>query len=143
MKPTPYTREDIEVETGPAAERPPPQKVRRPRTSTAAPTWARIPHERALQLHGRIDGAAWIVLIELDRLIFKTGQNPVRLPNKKLRAVGMSRTGKAKALRQLQSAGVVTYKQDGNEAPLVHPLLVPNLPVRVSPADYPVICRLQ
>jgi hypothetical protein len=121
MKPTPYTRENIQVEPDPAAEHSPPpsQKVRRPRTSTGAPTWARIPHERALQLHGRIDGAAWIVLIELDRLIFKTGQNPVRLPNKNLREVGMSRTGKAKALRQLQSAGVVTYKQDGNEAPLV------------------------
>lgn len=47
-------------------------------------TFARIPHERGLKLCGRIGAAAWVVLIELDRQIFKNHKNPIHLPNKKL-----------------------------------------------------------
>jgi hypothetical protein len=83
-------------------------------------TFARIPHQRGIELYGKIDGAAWIILLELDRLIFKAyGRNPVRLANLSLEAVGMSRNAKSKALRQLQSAGVITVVQQGREAVLV------------------------
>ena len=89
-------------------------------------TFARIPHERGLKLCGRIGAAAWVVLIELDRQIFKNHKNPIHLPNKNLEAVGMSRSTKKRALRQLQDAGVVIVEQQGHEATLVthlwHPL---------------------
>jgi hypothetical protein len=80
-----------------------------------------------MKLYKRIDGAAWVVLLELDRLIFKAyGRNPVRLANQGLAAVGMIRSTKLRALRQLQDAGVITVVQDGQCAPLVthhwHPL---------------------
>ena len=58
------------------------------RTDLAAPlrrqriveTFARIPHDKALELYRhKIDRAAWVVLIELDRLVLKArGKNPVR-----------------------------------------------------------------
>ena len=80
-----------------------------------------------MELFGHIDGAAWIILLELDRLIFKSfGRNPVHLTNQALEAVGMRRNSKWKALRQLEAAGVITVAREGREAPLVthlwHPL---------------------
>jgi DNA-binding transcriptional ArsR family regulator len=80
-----------------------------------------------MELYGRIHGAAWIILLELDRLIFKSfGRNPVRLANHNLEAVGVSRNAKSKALRQLRDAGVITVNQQGREAAMVthlwHPL---------------------
>jgi hypothetical protein len=96
---------------------------RRARTTE---TFARIPHQRGLQLYGHIGGAAWVVLIELDRLIFKAGgRNPIRLTNQNLQAIGMSRSTKVKALRQLQNAGVITIKLQGREAVIVTHLWYP------------------
>jgi hypothetical protein len=111
----------IEVETIETAV-PAPRK--RARTGE---TFARIPHRRGLELYGRIHGAAWIILLELDRLIFKSfGRNPVRLANHNLEAIGVSRNAKLKALRELQDAGVITVNQQGREAAMVthlwHPL---------------------
>ena len=99
-------------------------------------TFARIPHERGMKLYGRIDGAAWVILLELDRLMFKSfGGNPVRLTNQNLTIVGVSRDAKRKALRQLKDAGVITVVQQGREAPLVthlwHPMK-PEVPVSRS-----------
>jgi hypothetical protein len=81
-------------------------------------TFARIPHQRGLQLYThKVGGAAWAVLIELDRLILKArGQNPIRLSNHNLQAMGMSRSTKMKALRQLESAGVITVDLQGRGA---------------------------
>jgi hypothetical protein len=82
----------------------PPQ--RRPR---AVETFARIPHDKALELlRQRINGTAWGMLIELDRLILKhRGRNPVRLESSRLRSVGITGRMRARALRQLEAAGVV------------------------------------
>ena len=97
----------------------PPLRGRRKRAPNGE-TFAKIPHERALKLYGYVSAAALIILFELDRLIFKSfGQNPVRLSNHKLAAIGMVRSTKLKALRQLQGAGVITVVRDGHEAPLV------------------------
>jgi hypothetical protein len=88
--------------------------------------FVRIPYERTLQLYGRIGAAALFVLFEIDHLIFKArGQNPVRLTNKNLRAIGMPRKTKARALRQLQDAGVITIEQQGHEAVIVTLLWYP------------------
>src|SRR5262245_22990758 len=63
------------------------QRKRRPRL---AETFARIPHDRARRLY-RLSGAAWALLIELDRLIFEGhGCNPVRLTTKSLKASGLT-----------------------------------------------------
>jgi hypothetical protein len=78
-------------------------------------TFARIPHDRALDLHRhKISGAAWLVLIELDRLLLKArGKNPVRFWSSRLRAAGITREVRARALRQLQAAGVIEIEQRG------------------------------
>jgi hypothetical protein len=112
----------IEVETLDTGAAP----ARRKR-APAKETFARIPHDRGMKLYGQVGGAPWIILLELDRLIFKSfGRNPVRLANQNLKAAGMSRTAKRKALRQLQDAEVITVVRQGREAVLVthhwHPL---------------------
>jgi hypothetical protein len=104
----------IEVETIGTAV--PARRKRAP----AKETFARIPHKRGMELYEHIGGAAWVILLELDRLIFKSfGRNPIRLANHNLDAVGVSRNAKSKALRQLQDAGVITVDQQGREAAMV------------------------
>jgi hypothetical protein len=85
-------------------------------------TFARIPHDRAQVLaHHRISGAAWIILIEVDRLILKgRGRNPVQLTNYRLKPAGISRFTKARALRQLEAAGAIRVLSGADgRAPLV------------------------
>jgi hypothetical protein len=93
------------------------------RTDLAAPlrrqriveTFARIPHDKALELYRhKIDRAAWVVLIELDRLVLKArGKNPVRFWSPRLRAVGVTGRTRMRALRQLEVAGVIRVEQRG------------------------------
>jgi hypothetical protein len=82
-----------------------------PRKKSSA-TFARIPHDEGLEL-GRlkISGAAWTVLIELDRLVLKGGgRNPVHLWSPRLRKIGIGDQTRARALHQLEVAGVVKVK---------------------------------
>jgi hypothetical protein len=75
-------------------------------------TFARIPHDKALAL--KISGHAWIVLIELDRIILKArGQNPVRFWSPRLRAAGLHYQARARALWHLERAGVIMIKRRG------------------------------
>ena len=85
---------------------------RRARTTE---TFARIPHDKALALHKhRLSSAAWVVLIELDRLILKRrGQNPVRFASTRLRGIGLKDHTRTRALRQLAAAGVVRITNRG------------------------------
>jgi hypothetical protein len=93
------------------------------RTDLAAPlrrqriieTFARIPHDKALELYRhKIDRAAWLVLIELDRLVLKArGKNPVRFWSPRLRAVGVTQRTRTRALHQLEAAGVIKVEQRG------------------------------
>jgi hypothetical protein len=85
---------------------------RRQRTTE---TFARVPHDRALALYRRIGGPAWVLLVELDRLILKgRGRNPVTLSSPQLKAIGFSRHSRRSALRQLEQAEVVRTEQCGN-----------------------------
>jgi hypothetical protein len=86
--------------------------LRRPR---AVETFARVPHDRALELYRhKVSGAAWLVLIELDRLVLKArGQNPVKFWSSRLRAVGLTKRTRMRALRQLEAAGVIKVQQRG------------------------------
>jgi len=78
-------------------------------------TFARIPHDRALALYRhKISGAAWVVLIELDRLILKQrGKNPVRFWSPRLRAAGVLTRTRSRALCQLEAAGVIKIQHKG------------------------------
>jgi hypothetical protein len=68
----------------------PPVLTRRARS---VETFARIPHARGYELARRkLSGAAWALLIELDRLILMVrSQNPVRLTYRAREAIGLSR----------------------------------------------------
>jgi hypothetical protein len=82
----------------------------RQRRQRETETFARIPHDRGLELYRRhrIGGPAWAVLIELDRMILaQRGQNPVCFWSPRLRAAGLVRGVRTRALRQLAAAGVV------------------------------------
>jgi len=86
------------------------------RRQRAVETFARVPHDKGLALYRhKLGSAAWVVLIELDRLILKRrGQNPVRLISTRLRAAGIAAQTRARALRQLATAGVVRIEYRGN-----------------------------
>jgi hypothetical protein len=86
------------------------------RRDRSVETFARIPHDRALALYRyKLSGAAWLVLIELDRLILKQrGKNPVRFWSPRLRAVGLVTRTRMRALCQLEAAGVIKIEQKGN-----------------------------
>jgi hypothetical protein len=75
-------------------------------------TFARIPHNKALAL--KISGHAWLVLIELDRIILKSrGRNPVRFWSPRLRGAELHPQARACALRQLERAGIIMIKWRG------------------------------
>jgi hypothetical protein len=78
-------------------------------------TFARIPHDRAIELYRhKIGEPAWAVLIELDRLVLKQrGKNPVRFWSPKLRTAGLTARTRARALRRLEAAGVIKIEQRG------------------------------
>ena len=89
---------------------------RRPRISE---TFARIPHDRARRLY-RLSGAAWALLIELDRLIFEgRGCNPVRLTTKSLKDSGLSEKRKRHGLEELEDAGVIAVERKQGRSPLI------------------------
>jgi hypothetical protein len=79
-------------------------------------TFARILHDHALELYRhRIGDAAWIVLIELDRMIFaQRGKNPVLFWSPRLRAIGLTAHTRRRALQNLEKAGVITIEGRGN-----------------------------
>ena len=85
------------------------------RRARAAETFARIPHDKGLVLcRLKIGWAAWAILIELDRLILKArGQNPVPLWSSRLRVAGVVEQTRARALRQLEMAGVIKIEKRG------------------------------
>ena len=91
------------------------QRTRGPeRRQRTTETFARFPHDRALALYRHIGGPAWAVLIELDRLILKgRGRNPVKLSSARMNAAGLNRHSRLRALRQLETAGVVRVERHG------------------------------
>jgi hypothetical protein len=85
----------------------PPQRRKR-----LVETFARIPHDKGLALN--ISGAAWCVLIEIDRLILKAGgRNPIPLSSKRLRSAGLTSAMRSRALRRLEVSGVIIIKRRG------------------------------
>ena len=107
------------------ATRPAIQGQRRPHL---AETFARIPHDRARRLYP-LSGAAWALLIELDRLIFEgRGRNPVRLTTKSLKDSGLTEKRKRYGLEELQGAGVIVVERKRGHSPLITHLWFPTSP---------------
>jgi hypothetical protein len=89
------------------------------RRQRLAETFARIPHDRARRLY-RLSGAAWALLIELDRLIFEgRGCNPVRLTTKSLKDSGLTEKRKRYGLEELEDAGVIAVERKRGRSPLI------------------------
>ena len=97
------------------------------RRQRSAETFARIPHDRARELGRRsLSGAAWMLLIELDRLIFEgRGKNPVKLTYRCRKAAGLSRYMTKRGLRQSEAASVISVERCPGQAPLVTHLWFP------------------
>jgi hypothetical protein len=96
---------------GPAAGAPPPGRVRRP---LASRPFARVYLDDADRLFDhRVGGAAWRLLVEIDRLILaQRNRNPVRLYSPRLRRLGLTRATRQRALRQLVKAGLIEIEQN-------------------------------
>jgi hypothetical protein len=89
------------------------------RRQRSAETFARIPHDRGRRLY-HLSGAAWALLIELDRLIFEgRGCNPVRLTTKSLKASGLTEKRKRYGLEELEDAGVIAVERKRGHSPLI------------------------
>jgi hypothetical protein len=91
-------------------------------------TFARIPHDKAIGLYPhRLSNAAWVTLIELDRIILKhRGQNPVKFVSSRLRKIGLKGQTRARALRRLEETGVIEIEHRGRGlAPYVRHLWYP------------------
>jgi hypothetical protein len=85
------------------------QGQRRQRSSE---TFARIPHDRARELYRQIGGPAWILLVELDRLVLEgRGRNPVKLTPAVREAVGLSRWKLDHGLGLLEAAGIIRVER--------------------------------
>jgi DNA polymerase I len=91
------------------------QRVAPARRARSMQTFARIPHDAALALYRhRLPSAAWVLLIELDRILLKRrGKNPFKLSSRRLRAIGLKSQTRYRALRQLETAGVVKVERIG------------------------------
>jgi hypothetical protein len=111
-------------ETAPKTQRQPKSKCHRQRLPEEE-TFARIPRDKALALgRHKIGDAGWLILIELDWLILKSGgYNPVRLASCGLREQSnLSVMRKGRGLRALEKAGIVTVERD-TQAPFRAPLV--------------------
>ena len=87
----------------------PKDRTRRP---LAAKPFARVYLDVADRLfEHRVGGAAWRLLIEIDRLVLtQHGRNPVLLYSRRLRNIGLADHTRLRALRQLAKAGLIEVK---------------------------------
>jgi hypothetical protein len=102
-------RADVEA---PTVELRPLKKVRE---------FAQVPYDQNAELFKhRIGDAGWAVLIELDRLVFKNKENPLRLSSKRLNEMRINHNTRQRALQKLEKAGVIKMEPQGErKAPLV------------------------
>lgn len=73
----------------------------------------------------KLFGVPFMVLMELHHVHFRKRINPVPLGNKNLRAAGVGRHSKMRALVALRDAGFVTFVCVGKSCPLVSLLWLP------------------
>ena len=89
-------------------------------------TFARIPHDRARELYRHIGGPAWILLVELDRLVLDgRGRNPVKLTPTTRAVIGLSRWKLNHGLGLLETSGAITVERHRGRSPLITHLWYP------------------
>ena len=72
------------------------------------------------KLFHHIGGPAWLLLVEIDRLIFEGGgRNPVKLTTDALQGSGLTRWEKERGLRLLEQARVITVQRKRGRCPFV------------------------
>jgi hypothetical protein len=90
------------------------------RRQRSVETFARIPHDRARDLYRQIGGPAWILLVELDRLVLEgRGRNPVKLTPAVREVVGLSRWKSDHGLGLLEAAGIIRVERHRGRSPLI------------------------
>ena len=96
-------------------------KPRLPQSRRQAGTrFIQLPYERALAAAGQLGHAPMAVLVEVAYLAFKAHGKPVPIANKTLRTIGIDRWAKTRALRQLETAGIITVtRRNRGRSPLV------------------------
>jgi hypothetical protein len=94
----------------------PPKQRRRARLER---TWAKIPHDRGLELAKRIGSPGFAVLLVLEHAVHWNKSNIVKLTNDLLGQFGISRQSKTRGLRQLEEAGVIEVVWRGKASPIV------------------------
>jgi hypothetical protein len=82
-------------------------------------TWAPIPHHRGLELAKHAGDPVLAVLLALEIAIHDARSNRVKLTNDLLDPYGITRQSKARGLRQIAAAGIISVEWDGQEAPTV------------------------
>jgi len=89
-------------------------------------TFARIPHDRARELYRHIGGPAWILLVELDRLVLDgRGRNPVKLTPTTRAAIGLTRWKLDHGLGLLETSGAIIVERHRGRSPLITHLWYP------------------
>lgn len=99
-----------------------PERRRRKRSDAEmelAGTWAKIPHDRGLELAKRTGNPVLAVLLTLEHAIYSAGSNQVKLTNGLLKQYGITQQSKNRGLRQLAAAGVIAVEWRGKAAPIV------------------------
>ena len=94
------------------ANAPAPRRRQKPRRELDG-TYAKIPHDRGLKLAKLIGNPALAVLLALEHVIHKTSSNRVKLTNGLLERYGISPQSKARGLRQLTAAEVISVGKCG------------------------------
>jgi hypothetical protein len=82
-------------------------------------TFFMMDHDLLTALGRSLGYPALALACEIDRLVFTTRKNPIRLTNVGLRQLGLTRQGKFRVLRRLQRIGAVEITSHGNQAPWV------------------------
>jgi hypothetical protein len=72
-----------------------------------------LPYAQTMAAAGKMKNATLAVMVELAYQVFKNHESEVPLSNSMLRTLGISRSAKLRALRQLEAAGMVKISGKG------------------------------
>jgi hypothetical protein len=110
VRPDDAANDPLFADYGPVAEVPKSRALR----PLASKPFARIYLDVADRLfEHRVSGAAWRLLVEIDRLILtQRSRNPVQLYSRRLRRLGLADETRRRALRQLTKAGLIEIQHN-------------------------------
>ena|SRR6516164_9746313 len=94
---------------------------RKPKRNRQDRLFAMLPIEQFQSLAASAKSPLLATIFELDRLVLSSygRSNTVKLSNHRLRQLGFSHQSKARALRQLESEGLITVTRNGRACPSV------------------------